>query len=73
MGRQVKHARSLANVLENNQTAIAGHQNENGRDDVPLNELGSTGRTARSHPASLSATNRTSHVVISATIFWITS
>jgi hypothetical protein len=65
--------RRLANILEDNQPAIAGHQNENDRNDVPLNELGFTGRTARSRPTGMSAANRTSHVAIPATIFWITS
>ena len=63
----------LTNVIEDNQPPIAGQQNENGRDDVPLNQLGSTGWTARSRPAGTSAANRTPHVVIPATIFWITN
>ena len=55
----------LTHVLENNQPAIAGHQNENSGDDVPLNELGPTGGTARTHPAGVSAANRTSHSLTS--------
>lgn len=69
MGRQVKLRDPLANVFQNYQAAIASHYYENACDDVPLNQLGSTGGTTRSHPASLSFANRTIHFITPAPRF----
>jgi len=73
MGRKVRVRDRLTNVFEDNQPSIASHQDENHRNDVPLNELGFAGRTARSRPTGTSAANSTFHVVILATSFRITN